>query len=303
MKGQSLATELQGRIKGRVLPEEPLARHTTFRIGGPAEFLALPADRTDLEICLTFARQKGLPLYVMGNGSNLLVRDEGVRGLVIKMAGLGRVEVRDRTVWAEGGAPLPLVLAEARRARLTGLEFAAGIPASVGGAVVMNAGTPEGSIGRLVEKVEVLDRDGKALTLGGDELDFKYRESKLKGAGLVVVAAALSLNAGDEKEIVEAIARNLALRRRKQPLNWPNAGSIFKNPPGHYAGWLIEQVGAKGWRQGDAEVSSVHANFIVNRGRATASDVLHLVARIQQAVADKFGIFLETEIEVWGEGP
>ncbi|MGI9951143.1 UDP-N-acetylmuramate dehydrogenase [Moorellaceae bacterium AZ2] len=303
MKGQSLGAELQGRVKGRVLVEEPLARHTTFRIGGPAELLVLPANRTDLEICLNFAREKGLPLFIMGNGSNLLVRDKGVRGLVIKMAGLSRVEVRDCTIWAEGGALLHRVLGEARHAGLTGLEFAAGIPASVGGAVVMNAGTPEGSVGRLVEKVEVLDRGGKLLTLKGEELDFNYRESKLKGAGLVVIATEFSLKEGDKKEIAEAVSRNLALRRRKQPLNWPNAGSIFKNPPGYYAGWLIEQVGAKGWRRGDAEVSSLHANFIINRGRATASDVLYLVARIQQAVAEKFGIFLETEIEIWGEGP
>ncbi|HBT48130.1 MAG TPA: UDP-N-acetylenolpyruvoylglucosamine reductase [Peptococcaceae bacterium] len=303
MKEQGLAAELQGRIKGRVLAEEPLAGHTTIRIGGPAELLALPGDRTDLEICLDFARQKGLPLFVLGKGSNLLVRDEGVRGLVIKTAGLNRLEVGGNTVWAEGGVPLPRLLAEARRRGLAGLEFAAGIPASLGGAVVMNAGTPEGSIGSLVQKVEVLDRQGRTYALRGEELEFDYRKSKLKGAGLVVVAAALALKIGDGKQIAEAIARNVALRRRKQPLNWPNAGSIFKNPPGHYAGWLIEQVGAKGWRQGDAEVSTLHANFIINRGRATASDVLQLMARIRQAVLDRFGIFLETEIEIWGEGP
>jgi UDP-N-acetylmuramate dehydrogenase len=300
---QSLGAELQQSIKGLVLVQEPLARHTTFRIGGPADLLALPVDRWDLEVCLEFCQKKGLPLSIMGNGSNLLVREKGVRGLVIKMTGLSQITVSGCVIRAEAGALLSRVLMTARDAGLTGLEFAAGIPASVGGAVVMNAGTPEGSLGRIVRTVEVIKRDGKIATLPGEELGFTYRGSKLQGAGMVVMAVELSLEEGDKEQVAELIARNLAGRRHRQPLNWPNAGSVFKNPPGYHAGWLIEQVGAKGWRQGDAEVSCLHANFIINRGKATASDVLTLVEKIQKAVAERFGIVLEMEIETWGEGP
>lgn len=303
MNLQILGAELQQRIRGRVLVEEPLARHTTFRIGGPADLLALPVDRSDLETCLQFSREKGLPLWVMGYGSNLLVREKGVRGLVLKTARLSRIQMDGCLVRAEAGAPLSRILAAAREAGLTGLEFAAGIPASLGGAVVMNAGTPEGSLSQVVRKVEVMARDGRMDTWESEEVGFTYRGSKLRGSGLVVTAVELSLGRGDKEQIAELIAHKLTLRRQKQPLNWPNAGSVFKNPPGCPAGRLIEMVGAKGWRQGDAEVSSLHANFIINRGEATAADVLALVERIQKAVADRFGIMLEMEIEVWGDGP
>lgn len=298
-----LGAELQRSIVGQVLLEEPLSRHTTFRIGGPADLLVLPANREDIEICLKFSREKGLPFYIMGNGSNLLVREKGIRGLVIKTTRLSQVEVKDLSIRAEAGALLAKVLSMAQKAGLSGLEFAAGIPATLGGATVMNAGTPEGFLGEVVLKVEALDAEGRFLFLNGRELGFGYRKSRLKGSGQVIVTVVLSLQPGDPEEIARVIADRLALRQQKQPLAWPNAGCIFKNPPDYAAGWLIEQVGAKGWRQGDAEVSTTHANFIINRGKATASDVLALIERIREAVFRRFGIYLELEIETWGEGP
>jgi len=298
-----LAAELKRSVAGRVLLEEPLSRHTTFRIGGPADLLVLPANREDIEACLKFSHEKGLPFYILGNGSNLLVREKGVRGLVIKTTSLSHIEVKDLNIWAEAGALLAKVLLKAQKAGLSGLEFAAGIPATLGGATVMNAGTPDGFMGEVVAKVEVLDPEGHFLILNGRDLGFKYRESRLKGSGQVVLAVLLALKPGPPEEIDRLIAQRLALRKKRQPLAWPNAGCIFKNPPGYAAGWLIEQVGAKGWSQGDAEVSTIHANFIINRGRATASDVLALIERVREEVLKGFGICLELEIEIWGEGP
>ncbi|MCG0276984.1 MAG: UDP-N-acetylmuramate dehydrogenase [Thermanaeromonas sp.] len=298
-----MAGELQRSIAGRVLLEEPLSRHTTFRIGGPADLLALPTNREDIEACISFSREKGLPFYILGNGSNLLVREKGVRGLVIKTTGLSRLEVKDANIWAEAGVLLARVLSKAQKAGLSGLEFAAGIPATLGGATVMNAGTPAGSMEDVVARVEVLDKEGRFVIADGSQLGFGYRESRIKGSGQVVVAVLLALKPGHPEEIDRLIAQRLALRKKKQPLAWPNAGCIFKNPPGYAAGWLIEQVGAKGWSRGDAEVSTIHANFIINRGRATASDVLGLIERVREEVFKRFGIYLDLEIEIWGEGP
>ncbi|MGI6285425.1 UDP-N-acetylmuramate dehydrogenase [Neomoorella humiferrea] len=296
----ALAKELQRGLKEQVRINEPLARYTTWRIGGPADLFVRPARDEEFDFCLDFARQKGLPLHIMGNGSNLLVRDGGVRGLVLQTGAWRRVMVQDRYIKACAGAMLPPLLALAVRQGLSGLEFAAGIPATVGGALVMNAGTPEGSLGDVVREVEVITATGRRC-LKREEITFGYRSCSLRGAG-VVLTVHLALAPADPPLIKERVRANIARRRARQPLEWPNAGSVFKNPPGLYAGRLIELVGAKGWQVGDAQVSSKHANFIVNLGRATAADVLELIARVQEAVARNFGINLEMEIEVWGEG-
>ncbi|MBC7324273.1 MAG: UDP-N-acetylmuramate dehydrogenase [Moorella sp. (in: Bacteria)] len=295
------ARELQRGLQKRVLVKEPLARHTTWRIGGPADLFVRPATREELEFCLGYARQKGLPPYIMGNGSNLLVRDGGIRGLVIKTAAWHQVSFCEDGLEASAGALLARVLRGAARAGLGGLEFAAGIPATIGGAVVMNAGTPEGWLGDVVRRVEVIAPDGNLRHLERQEITFAYRSSSLRGEG-VIAAVTLRLAPADPRAIQEKIATNLEWRRIRQPLEWPNAGSVFKNPPGYYAGQLIEQVGAKGWQAGRARVSARHANFIINLGGATAADVFLLINRIQEEVARRFGINLELEVEVWGEG-
>ncbi|MDK2816098.1 MAG: UDP-N-acetylmuramate dehydrogenase [Moorella sp. (in: firmicutes)] len=297
----SLARELQQGLQGEVLINEPLARHTTWRIGGPADLLARPATGEEFDFCLDFARRKGLPLHIMGNGSNLLVRDGGVRGLVVQTRAWRQVVVLDQVIKACAGALLARVLEIAVRHGLGGLEFAAGIPATIGGAVIMNAGTPEGCLGDIVRGVEVVAPDGSRRYLEGQDITFSYRSTSLRRNETVVVVD-LAMTARDPRLIKERVQANLERRRARQPLEWPNAGSVFKNPSGYYAGQLIEEVGAKGWLAGQAQVSTKHANFIINLGRATAADVLELIARIQEAVARAFGINLELEVEVWGEG-
>ncbi|WP_258359334.1 UDP-N-acetylmuramate dehydrogenase [Moorella sulfitireducens (nom. illeg.)] len=297
-----LARELQRGLKEEVFVNEPLARHTTWRIGGPADLFARPVTAGEFDFCLDFARQKGLPLHIMGNGSNLLVCDGGVRGLVVQTRSWRQVIVREEGIRACSGALLSRVLEVAARHGLGGLEFAAGIPATIGGAVVMNAGTPEGCLGDIVRGVEVIAPDGSRRYLEYGDITFSYRSTSLRRSG-VVVTVDLAMTAVDPRLIEARVKANLERRRARQPLEWPNAGSVFKNPPGDYAGRLIEEVGAKGWQAGRAQVSAKHANFIINLGGARATDVLELIARIREAVAGSFGVNLELEVEVWGEGP
>jgi UDP-N-acetylmuramate dehydrogenase len=296
----TLARELQRGLQKEVLVHEPLARHTTWRIGGPADLFARPVTAEEMDFCLGFARQKGLPLHIMGNGSNLLVLDGGVRGLVVQTRSWNQILVQGRVIKASAGAPIARVLGAAARAGLGGLEFAAGIPATLGGAAVMNAGTPEGCLGDIILGVEVIAPDGRRHSLERGEINFSYRSSSLRLEG-TVVAVELAMTPAEPRLIREKVLINLEGRRARQPLEWPNAGSVFKNPAGHHAGRLIEEVGAKGWQAGQAQVSTKHANFIINLGRATAGDVLELIARIQEAVARAFGISLELEVEIWGD--
>lgn len=297
----ALARELQQGLQGKVKINEPLARFTTWQLGGPADLFYQPRDKEELISCLNFARQKGLPLHVLGNGSNILVLDGGVRGLVLRTREWRQVKVQDQGLRAAAGALISELLRIALRYGLSGLEFAAGIPATIGGAVVTNAGTPSGSLGDVVRGVEIISPAGDWYYLERKDITFGYRCSSLGQEG-TVIAVDLKLTAAGVESIREKIKTNLQHRRDRQPLNWPNAGSVFKNPPGFFAGQLIESIGAKGWRVGQAEVSTKHANFIINRGQATAKDVLELVTKIQEAVANQTGINLELEVEIWGEG-
>ncbi|MDK2820681.1 MAG: UDP-N-acetylmuramate dehydrogenase [Clostridia bacterium] len=297
----TLAKELQKNLTFPVKTNEPLSRYTTWRVGGPADLFVQPLKQEELSFCLDFANRKGLPVYIMGNGSNLLVKDGGVRGLVIQTKNLCKINVDGQNIQADCGVLLPRLLQVVTENGLGGLEFAAGIPATIGGAVVMNAGTPAGCLGDVVKGVEVLTLDGERKLLNRKDINFSYRNSSIKQEG-IVVSVNLELPFTDSGFSREKIKEILARRHSTQPIKWSNAGSIFKNPPEHYAGQLIEKVGAKGWRVGEAEVSEKHANFIINRGQAKASDVLELISKIQDAVYDQFGIKLELEIEVWGEG-
>ncbi|MDT3699998.1 MAG: UDP-N-acetylmuramate dehydrogenase [Thermincola sp.] len=294
--------ELGDLIQGVVTVNENMKKHTTWRIGGPADIMVLPTGTEDIRKCLVYAQERKLPLTVIGNGSNLLVRDKGIRGIVLKMGkSFSDIYIEKNTIRAEAGAFIPLVAREAAEAGLSGLEFAAGIPASVGGAVRMNAGAHGKCIDQVVQMVTVLNPDGSLETLSNGDIGFKYRQSNIKERGLIVVEAVFSLVSGRKSEIKAKNGENLAKRKLSQPLEYPNAGSVFANPPGQWAGWLIEQVGGKGMCVGNAMVSEKHANFIVNLGDAAAEDVLRLIEKIKKLVFEQFNIDLKLEVQVVGE--
>ncbi|SHI58857.1 UDP-N-acetylmuramate dehydrogenase [Desulfofundulus thermosubterraneus] len=294
--------ELNALLPGQVKANEPMARHTTWRIGGPADIFVEPAGVKELARLVTWVHGRDLPLYFIGNGSNLLVKDGGIRGIVVKIGrAFGKVQVQETTLIAGAGAMLGVLAAAAQKSGVGGLEFATGIPGTVGGAVVMNAGANGSSMADLVQEVMVMDLSGELERRNAGELGFGYRTSNLLGSSLVVLEVTCRGVARDPDQIRADMEQYLARRRASQPLSYPSAGSVFKNPPGKTAGWLIEQAGCKGMRQGDAQVSLVHANFIVNLGRATARDVQLLIHRVQQLVYERFGITLTLEVQVLGE--
>jgi len=285
-----------------LLFSEPMHRHTSFGIGGPAEALYVPRDVADLRSVLRAAQQLAVPVTIMGAGSNLLVRDGGIRGLVVKIAGtLDHVTLEGTRVIAGAGVQLSILARRAAEAGLTGLEFAAGIPGTLGGALSMNAGAYCGEMKDVVCLVSVMRDDGVEATLSATQMHFGYRQSVLQHHNLVALEAVMELVAGDKAEINSKIADFNRRRREKQPLTLPSAGSVFKRPPGSFAGMLIEQAGLKGFRVGGAEVSTMHAGFIVNMGNATARDVEELIRHVQQVVQGQTGILLETEIRILGE--
>ncbi len=282
----------------KIRENEPMRNHTTWRIGGPADRLVQPESVEELQQAIQAARESGAPYYVIGGGSNLLVSDEGITGTVIQLGGsLTGLAITDHTIVAEAGVPLPFLARKAAEYGLSGLEFAAGIPGSVGGAVFMNAGAYQGQISNVIEQVICCDDSGQLITLEAADCAFSYRNSRFKQSReLVIVSVKMRLTPGKKEDILEQMQKNTASRNAKQPVEYPNAGSIFKNPPGDAAGRLIELAGAKGWRQGDAQVSEKHSNFIVNTGNASSRDVLLLVERVKQAVYAETGVLLEEEI-------
>ncbi|MGC9317075.1 MAG: UDP-N-acetylmuramate dehydrogenase [Armatimonadota bacterium] len=299
---RSLARRL-ATIPGLEIREsEPLSRHTSFGIGGPADVLAIPSSPLALtELVRTAAELAVGPLY-LGNGTNLIVRDGGIRGLVVRMAGgLAGINVEGTMAVVEAGAPLASVCFQCARRGLAGLEFAAGIPGTLGGALIMNAGANGGEIGDITQWVEVVAPHGAIERLRSDELDFGYRRSALRQRGLAVLRAGLHLEPSDPELIHCRLCDAMAARCSTQPVSMPSAGCIFKRPQGDYAGRLLEEAGAKGMRVGGAAVSTKHANFVVNRGGATASDVIELIERVRDLVHDRFGIMLEPEVCITGE--
>ena len=283
-----------------ILEKEPMSRHTTFAIGGPADLFVQPKTADELTAALHALRQCGVTPLLLGNGSNMLVSDAGVRGAVVCTTELDEVRVgEDGGMMAEAGALLGRVARRAQRAGLTGAEFAGGIPGSVGGAVFMNAGAYDGQMAGIVEKTEYLDGEGALHTLTGGEPGFGYRRSVFRDhPDWTVVRTWLRLQPGDPAEILNRM-NDLAQRRRdKQPLNFPSAGSTFKRPEGHFAGQLIEQAGLKGTSVGGAQVSEKHAGFLINRGGATCEDMLRLIELVQQRVREQFGVELECEVRI-----
>lgn len=297
---EQVLARLRSMVRGDVRSCEPMSRHTSFRVGGPADLYVRPADFPSLEAARAILAEAGLPVLVIGLGTNLLVRDGGIRGAVVSTARLSGWRVDGTRMLAQSGSPLAALAREAARQGLSGLEFAAGIPGTLGGAVVMNAGAHGMSMADVVERVTVQGRGGRAV-LQRDELGFTYRSSRLRGRDLVVVEAVLNLQPSSSTQVRQRMEELLEVRRRTQPRGVPSAGSFFRNPPGLAAGFLIEQAGCKGMRVGGAEVSPVHANFLVNVGGATAADILALAARVRERVAERFGLWLEPEVEIVGE--
>ena len=286
---------------GRVLEDEPMSRHTTFRVGGPADVLFLPANAEEIVWAMREARDLGEDCFVMGNGSNLLVKDGGVRGLVIVIGEpMSAVSVEGDILRAQAGASLTRAAREAAAASLAGLAFASGIPGSVGGATAMNAGAYGGEIKDVLARALVLE-DGKPVWKTPDALHMTYRNSDALRRGLVVLEAEFHLTPGDREAILAEMGELARRRREKQPLSLPSAGSTFKRPEGHFAGALIEAAGLKGLQVGGAQVSELHAGFIVNAGGATARDVLDLIALVQARVLADSGVALEPEVRMIGE--
>ncbi len=293
-------SELLG--KERVLLEEPMNRHTTFRIGGPAEVFLMPESYEQLREALLLCKEENLPFFILGNGSNLLVSDRGYRGVIIQMdRNMGAVCLEGNEIRACAGALLSSIAAAARKASLTGFEFAGGIPGTLGGAVMMNAGAYGGEIKDVLKQVTIMTREGEIRTLPVEELEMGYRTSIIKKAGYIVLEAVISLEKGREEEIM-AKTRELAEKRsEKQPLEYPSAGSTFKRPEGYFAGKLIMDSGLKGYRVGGAQVSEKHCGFVINTGGATAEDVKQLMDHVTCTVKEKFGVTLEPEVRFLGE--
>ena len=297
MKKMDVHTVLAG-MKGTVRFNEPMRPHTSFRIGGPADAYVEPTDVESLRLLMARAYDAKIPVFVMG-GTNLLVRDGGIQGIVVRLVKFtGIREVEPGLVYAEGGVGMPSLLKFTMQRGLSGLEFAAGIPGTLAGCVVMNAGTPLGEMKNVVKKIRLVTHAGELSELSGDSAGFSYRRSRLPQA--VVVGAWLALNKGKKSEIESTVKGLLRRRKATQPIEIPNAGCIFKNPPEESAGRLIEAAGLKGARIGDAEVSAKHANFIVNRGKATAEEILALIRLVGRTVADKSGVLLELEVQIVG---
>ena len=297
-----LITRLQNDLPAeRLLLNEPMSRHTSFRIGGAADALFLPATAEELTRAIAAAEETGAPWRVLGNGTNVLVRDGGLRGLTIVLGEpMSGVRIEGRRVTAQAGALLSRVGREAQRAGLQGMAALSGIPGSVGGAAAMNAGAYGSEMKDVLARVLVLD-DGQPVWMDADALALSYRDSLILRHGLIVLAAEFELQSGDPDAIQAEMADYAARRREKQPLNMPSAGSTFKRPAGHFAGALIEGAGLKGYRVGGAQVSELHAGFVVNAGGATARDVLALMDDVRRIVFEQTGVTIEPEVRVIGE--
>jgi UDP-N-acetylmuramate dehydrogenase len=293
--------ELKTLLGGRLKLHEPMRLHTSFRIGGPADALALVKDRAELKACLDWAVESSLPVFVLAAGTNLLVRDGGLRGLAVKLEGeFKEVAIDGDRVRSGAGAMLAAVARRAGERGLSGLEWAVGIPGTLGGALVMNAGAHGGELAQVVRRLGLLE-GGALREIPAVEAGFGYRSSRFKAGGSLLLWAEMELTPGEPLEIQARMRESLDRRRASQPLELPNAGCVFKNPAGDSAGRLIEEAGLKGLRHGGAEISTRHANFVVNQGDARAADVLWLMEEARQAVLAKSGIKLENEILVLGE--
>ena len=287
----------------QIMPNALMKEYTSFRVGGPCRYLLVPEDVEQLATVLTLLTKEGEPFLILGSGTDLLVKDSGYSGVVIKMAGeLLNMEVEKTRVVAGAAASLRAVAEFAAEHSLTGLEFAHGIPGSVGGGAFMNAGAYDGEMKQVMNRVHTLSRDGKTKRVyEREEMELSYRSSVFQRCGDIITRVEYTLNNGIKEDINSKMAELMALRRSKQPLDLPSAGSFFKRPPGYFAGKLIQDAGLQGLSVGGARVSPLHAGFIVNENQATAEDIITLMHLIQFTVKDQFGVDLEPEVQIIGE--
>lgn len=285
-----------------ILFDEPMSRHTTFRVGGNAKCLVRIANKEQLRKLVPILRLTGQEFFILGNGSNLLVGDKGYSGIVVKLdSELAELSVEGERLRVAAGVLLSKAAAAARDNGLCGMEFASGIPGTIGGAIVMNAGAYGGEMQQIVESVEVLNKEGEILTLDNDTMEFGYRTSVVKNRPFVVLEAVLKLQYGSKEEIAASMEALTRKRREKQPLEYPSAGSTFKRPEGYFAGKLIMDAGLRGFSIGGAKVSEKHCGFVVNAGNATAMDVREVIEEVQSRVKDKFDVTLEREVIYLGD--
>ena len=286
----------------RVFTEEAMSQHTTFKIGGPADYFLMPDKGEDVGRVIKICKEKEIPYFILGNGSNLLVGDGGYRGAVIQIyRNMSSVTVEGNEITAQAGALLSAVAAAAKNASLTGFEFAGGIPGTIGGAVVMNAGAYGGEMKDVLTEVTVMNAESDIFTLPTEELELGYRTSIIKTAGYIVLEAKIRLKEGDP-EVIRETMKDLTIRRTtKQPLEYPSAGSTFKRPEGYFAGKLIMDSGLAGYQVGGAQVSEKHCGFVINAGGATARDVRTLMDNVRDIVYKKYGVTLEPEVKFLGE--
>ena len=288
--------------KDSILIDEPMSRHTTFRVGGPTDFFVTPKAKEEVRDVIRICKEAGMPYYIIGNGSNLLVSDAGYRGVIVQIyKEMNEVKVEGDLVKAQAGALLSGIAAKALGAELSGFEFASGIPGTIGGACVMNAGAYGGEMKDVLESVTVLTGEGKIIELGRNELELGYRTSVIAKEGYIVLGAVLKLERGNGEKIKTYMDELKEKRVTKQPLEYPSAGSTFKRPEGYFAGKLIEDAGLRGFQVGGAQVSEKHCGFVINRDHATAADIMELMRQVQIRVKENSGVDLEPEVKRLGD--
>lgn len=302
MDCKKLIEKLQSINDLSVIPNEPMKNHTSFRVGGMVDVLIIPNDIEAVRKAVQYVNEAEVPLYIMGNGSNLLISDKGISGVVLKLGGgLNKMRCKEDTIYVQSGVLLSRLSKYALKHELCGLEFAEGIPGTVGGAVAMNAGAYGGEIKDVLINSTCLGKNGDILHLTLEEHTFGYRRSKIADEGYVVLESAFQLKKGCKEEILGAMRDFSSRRKQKQPLEFPSAGSTFKRPEGNFAGKLIQDSGLAGYRVGGAEVSVKHCGFVINTGEATASDILAVIAHVKETVYKNYRINLELEVKLLGE--
>lgn len=295
-------TELIKKFPNLIIKEnEALSNYSYTKTGGPADILFFPASIAEVTAVINWTREAGYPLTILGNASNLIVRDGGIRGVTVILTELNQITVDKNHLVADSGAPIIEVSQAAYESELTGLEFACGIPGSTGGAVYMNAGAYEGEVKDVIEKATILTREGEIIEVSNEELEFSYRTSKLQSTHDIVLDVTFKLKTGNAEKIKERMDELTFLRTSKQPLEYPSCGSVFKRPAGHFTGKLIQDAGLQGLTWGGAQVSMKHAGFIVNIDHATATDYIELIEHIQEVILEKFDVKLEREVRIIGE--